>query len=182
MYAFREVPAGSIGSMYPTGAMAGKSTNVSNKSDTQPLSHAGNQLPAMTASAFGPQYTPGLVRAPFASPFVASATAVSRPQFYVQPPISSAIQPMVSVDNFSCTVVSVDGLELGQGCVVKKGTDAPVTVDLTGTNPFTFQNGANNITVIGDPESQKCNVQYSDAFDTATFYVEPNASRFNVCI
>src|SRR5579872_4912869 len=81
----------SIPSMYPSNALyAGNSANVSNQSDTQPLASAANQLPAMSASAFGPQYTPGLVHAPFASPYVASPAMQLSSQMYVQAPISSA--------------------------------------------------------------------------------------------
>lgn len=162
------------------------SSSISNYSAVQAssgLSLMPTQLPALSVSTFGPSFVPGYVNAPFATPYAVpfSSPELAR-QFSVAGPLSLQ-QPsnLRATDNFSCAMITVDGLEKGQGCTVKKGSDAAVTVDLSGTNPYLFVNGGNKITVTGDPQSQMCNVNYSDSFDTASFLLQPNG-RFDVCI
>ena len=160
------------------------SYNVSNYSANQPAPQLPTQLPALSVSAFAPSYTPGSVNAPFATPYQIpfSAPALQR-QFQISGmgPTLTQGPATRATDNFSCSVVTVNGLEPGMGCTVQNGSSAAVTVDLSGTNPYTFANGANNIMVVGDAQSQMCNVKYSDAFDTSSFDLRPNG-RFDVCI
>ncbi len=163
------------------------SASVSNYSATQAssgLSLLPTQLPALSVSTFGPSFVPGYVNAPFATPYAVpfSAPELQR-QFNVSGPAMRPQQPpnLRATDNFSCQMHTIDGLEKGQGCTVTKGSDAPVVVDLSGTNPYNFVNGANKMNVTGDAQSQMCVVSYTDAFDTASFQLAPNG-KFNVCI
>ena len=153
------------------------SYNVSNYSANQPAAQLPTQLPALSVGGFAPAYVPGAVNAPFATPYQIpfSAPALQR-QFQVAGVGPTAAQPpaLRATDQFSCSVVTVTGLEEGKGCTVQKGSDAAVTVDTTGTNPYTYVNGGNNITVVGDPQSNLCNVKYSDAFTTESFDVRPD--------
>lgn len=145
------------------------SQNVSNSSATQP--QGASMYPTMSASAFGPQYTPGPVNMtyqPFSTPNAVPMGAI---------PFSS---PDLRRANLTCQMVTVNGLEQGMGCTVTRGGET-MNVDLSGTNPYTFSSGANRITVMGDPQTQMCNVSYSDNFDTASFNLQPNG-RFESCI
>src|SRR5579872_2006301 len=58
-----------------------------------------------------------------------------------------------------------------------KPYEVPLKIDLTCKNPYSFTNGANNITVVGDPKKQKCTVQYSDVFDSGSFHVDTDPTR-----
>lgn len=171
----------------------GNSSSVDNYSAVQAssgLSLMPTQLPALSVSsggAFAPSFTPGYVNAPFARPY---QVPFSSPELARQYSISGpAMRPMqqlqptnlAATDNFTCAMITIDGLEKGQGCTVKKGSDAAVAVDLSGTNPYVFVNGGNKMTVVGDAQSQMCNVSYNDAFDTSSFLLQPNGT-FNVCI
>ncbi len=170
------------------------SANVNNYSANQAssgLSTIPSQLPVMSAGAFGATFVPGSVHAPFATPYAIpfSAPELAR-QYTVAGPANRLTQGsgvlaqpsnLRATDNFTCSMVAINGLEKGQGCTVKKNGDAAVTVDLSGTNPFVFVNGGNKVTVVGDAQSQMCNINYSDAFDTASFLLNPNG-KFDVCI
>jgi hypothetical protein len=142
-----------------------------------------SQLPSLSASAFGPSFTPGAVNAPFATPYAIpfSSPELQR-QFNVSGPASRPVQPtnLRATDNFACSMVTIDGLEPGQGCTVKRAGQT-TTVDLSGTNPYSFVNGSNQINVVGDPESQMCVISYNDAFDTSSFQLRPNGT-FQTCI
>lgn len=158
------------------------SMNVTNYSSRQ--ASLPSQLPQMSASAFGPAFTPGYVNAPFATPYsIPFAAPELARQYTISGPLQIGYQPsnLRATDNFSCSMVTVDGLEKGEGCTVKKNGDPPVTVDLTGTNPFLFVNGGNQIGVVGDANSQMCVVNYSDAFDASSFQLRANG-RFQTCI
>jgi len=144
------------------------------------------QLPSLSASAYGPSFTPGYVNAPFATPYsIPFSSPELQRQFNVsgKPGTSSVVKStnLRATDNFDCSMVTIDGLEPGQGCMVKRGTEAAVAVGLTGTNPYIYANGANQINVVGDPQSQMCVVSYTDTFDTASFQLQPNG-RFQTCI
>lgn len=174
--------------MMPVTSLAiANSANIDNYSANQApsgLSMMPTQLPAMSTSAFAPSYVPGAVNAPFATPYAIpfSAPELAR-QYSVAGRGAMAMQPpnLRATDNFSCSMVTIDGLERGQGCVVTKSMDPAVAVDLSGTNPYNFVNGSNKVNVTGDAQSQMCVVSYTDAFDTASFELQPNG-RFQVCI
>lgn len=171
------------------------SGGVSNYSAVQAssgLSLMPHQLPALSSGAYGPSFTPGYVNAPFATPY---AVPFSSPELQRQYSISGPLNMMrgslaqsqqqptnlAATDNFSCAMITIDGLEKGQGCTVRKGSDAAIAVDLSGTNPYVLVNGGNRMVVTGDPQSQMCNVSYNDSFDTSSFLLQPNGT-FNVCI
>src|SRR5262245_18475067 len=122
--------------------MTPDSANISNYSCRQ--ASIPSQLPAISVSPFEPAYTPGYVNAPFATPYAVpfSAPELSR-QFAVAGPLrlaSSQPSNLRATDNLSSSMVTIDGLDKGMGCTVMKGSEAKVTVDLTGTNPFSFVN------------------------------------------
>lgn len=169
-------------------SMPASSASVNNYSANQASSGytmIPSALPSLSsASAFGPSFTPGAVNAPFASPYVIPFSSPELQRQFNVAGLQSAPQKAMALsatDNFSCSIVTVDGLERGQGCTVKKGSDAAVTVDLSGTNPYNYAAGGNSISVVGDPNSQMCVVSYTDAFDTASFQLRPNG-RFENCI
>lgn len=149
------------------------SENISNSSATEAATKSGR--PLLSASPFGPQYTPGPVNMTYQPFYTSTPTTMGTVPGNI--PFSS---PDLRRGSLTCNVVTINGLEKGQGCTVVTGANT-VTVDLTGTNPFTFVNGANKVTVTGDPQMQMCNVAYSDNFDSSSFYVQPNG-RFETCI
>ncbi len=171
-------------------AVPANSASVDNYSATQAssgLSLLPTQLPALSSSSFAPSFTPGYVNAPFGTPY---AVPFSSPELARQYAVTGpAMRPIAQMqpsnlpptNAFECQMITIDGLEKGQGCMVRKGSEATKTIDLSGTTNFMFVNGANRMTVVGDPQAQMCSVSYTDAFDTASFLLDANKT-FNVCI
>jgi hypothetical protein len=163
-------------------------SNVSNYSQKQPNAQKIGQFPMMYSSAFGAAQVPGGLSAPFGIPFSAphlqSAAGLAGDACPASGVPATAIIPsriVSATDNLACTTVTVYGLEKGQGCVVTKTGQPAVTIDLTGTNPYNYTNGANKIMVTGDAQSQKCVINYSDMFDTGSISLDTNAN-FQACI
>lgn len=145
------------------------SQNVSNSYSKVPSSY-----PTMSASAFGPQYTPGPVQMtyqPYATPHaVPMGTQITQTQAPVNP---------ISPSN-RCNLVTVQGIGHNRGCILSNENGDHAVIPIGGP-PYSFTNGPHSIQVVGNDESRLCQITYKNTFDSGAFALQDNAS-FLTCI